>query len=84
MVALLLSVTLQILGFAAIVRLGEHPLMTQFAKKFVMNIVATAFLIAPVSTAAAYIPSVVFMSAIGILIYIWWLGAICGAIIFRG
>lgn len=80
--AILLSLSLHIVGFASVLGLGKNPLAKTVAEKALSNIAAVALFTAPVVVAACEIPSVVFMSVYGIIIYIWWLAVLFGSIIF--
>jgi hypothetical protein len=83
LLALLLSLSLHILGFASVLGLGRNPLAKTVLKKSLSSIVAVVFFIAPVCVAASRMPELMFKSSYGIIIYLWWLAVLIGAIIFR-
>ena len=83
LVAILLSLSLQILGFASVLGLGTDPLASTVAKKAMSNVVALALFAIPMCVAACQLQSMQAMSVFGIIIYIWWLAVLFGSILFR-
>ncbi len=81
--SLLLSLSLNIIGLSAMARLDANsPIKTVFQRGW-PSLLGLVFFVAPVAIIACTVSSSVFWSAVGILIYIWWLAVLFVASFFK-
>lgn len=81
--AILLSLSLHIVGFASVLGLGRDPLARIVAKKALSNIAAVLLFAAPIGVASCELQSMTTMSVFGLIIYVWWLAVLFASIIFK-
>ena len=81
---LISSITVNILGLARTMNLPDNPPAQDVIKKGVgPSLIGFTFFAIPVGWVLYTIPKVAFMSLMGIIIYLWWLGVLFLAIIFK-